>query len=61
MIARALSLRVVFLSLVVGISAGGLTYLLAVVNDAQMVRCYACGKRVKMGANTCHHCGHSNA
>ena len=77
-IARALSIRVVILSLVAGVGAGVLIglawpaatmpvvwtvaaacYLLAIFNDAQMIRCPACRKRVKMGADTCHHCGYT--
>lgn len=36
-------------------------WFLMVMNDGQMVRCDACGKRVKMGYSTCHHCGYSRA
>lgn len=81
MIARALSIRVIGLSLLVGIAAGvlvnqaaptiptmpvvwvvaAMVYLLAVLNEAQMIRCSACGKRVKMGSSTCHHCGYTAA
>jgi len=39
----------------------GLCYLVAVFNDEQMVRCAACGKRVKLGYSTCHHCGYRRA
>ncbi len=79
MIARALSIRVIALSLVVGVCAGVLLqlvwpgvplmpvvwlvaaacYVMAVLNDEQMIRCPRCMKRVKMGADTCHHCGYS--
>lgn len=38
-----------------------LCYLVAVFNDGQMVKCDACGKRVKMGAQRCHHCGYQPA
>jgi hypothetical protein len=34
-------------------------YLARVLNPAQMLKCDACGKRVKMGYTTCHHCGYS--
>jgi hypothetical protein len=30
-------------------------------NTGQMVKCDACSKRVKMGADVCHHCGYSRA
>ena len=33
--------------------------LTAVFNDEQLVHCDVCGKRVKMGYATCHHCGYS--
>lgn len=79
MISRALSIRVIFLSLVGGVVGGvlvtsiapavptmpvvwivaGLVYVVAVMNDEQMVKCDACSKRVKMGASTCHHCGYT--
>ena len=82
MVARAFSLRVIFLSLVVGVCAYVLvqlawsgvgfwlmwlvaagTYALAVwgggSGEGQMVKCDACGKRVKMGSERCHHCGYS--
>ena len=36
-----------------------LCYVAAVLNDGQMVRCDPCRKRVKLGANRCHHCGFS--
>lgn len=32
--------------------------LYAVMNDAQVIKCADCGKRVKLGADTCHHCGY---
>lgn len=38
-----------------------LCYLGTVANGAQMTKCDACMKRVKMGASTCHHCGYSRA
>lgn len=80
-LARALSIRALLLSLVVGVCAGvvvsliwssvaimwvvwpvaAVTYLLAVFNDVQMVKCDQCRKRVKMGADACHHCGYSRA
>lgn len=41
---------------VMWLSALGL-YLIAVMNDGQMVKCDACRKRVKLGAERCHHCG----
>jgi hypothetical protein len=28
-----------------------------VFNDAQVLRCPNCRKRIKLGADTCHHCG----
>ena len=28
-------------------------------NTGQMVKCDACGKRVKMGFDRCHHCGYA--
>lgn len=34
-------------------------YLGVVLNDGQMVKCDACGKRVKLGYATCHHCGYA--
>lgn len=77
MIARALSIRVWFFSLICGISvyvlvslvwhgvgfwlmwvAAGLAYAIAVLNDEQMIRCEACGRRVKLGYNRCQHCGY---
>ena len=33
-------------------------YALFVLNNAQMTRCDACSKRVKLGAERCHHCGY---
>lgn len=75
---RALSIRVVFFSLVFGVCvqvlvslvwhgvgfwvvwvAAGLAYLVAVLNDQQMMRCDRCGKAVKLGYDRCHHCGYS--
>ena len=83
MLARALSLRVIGLSLLAGIGAyvlvalvfpsagfwvmwliAAATYALAVWgggDNTQMIRCDACGKRVKLGAERCHHCGYSRA
>lgn len=80
MIARALSIRVIVCSLLVGIGAGvvvGLawpaatmpvmwvvaagTYVLAVMNHEQAIRCASCGKRIKLGYNRCHHCGQAQA
>ena len=34
-------------------------YLGAVADPAQMLRCDACRKRVKLGASTCSRCGYS--
>jgi hypothetical protein len=77
MIARALSIRVIFLSLICGASTGVLVglawapatmpvmwvvaagvYVMAILNTSQMIHCAACGKRVKLGAVRCHHCGY---
>lgn len=81
MLARAFSIRVIFLSLVVGVCGGVLIqlvwasvplmpvvwivaagcYAMALFNDGQMIRCDSCRKRVKMGAERCHHCGYVRA
>lgn len=78
---RALSIRLAFFCLVLGIcvyvlvrmawSGVGywLMWLVAAVawaaavwfNTGQMVKCDACHKRVKMGADVCHHCGYARA
>jgi hypothetical protein len=34
-------------------------YLGFVLNDGQMLRCAACGRRVKLGCSTCPRCGYS--
>ena len=39
-------------------TAAAAVYVMAVTNDEQMLRCDACGKRVKLGAVRCHHCGY---
>ena len=72
-LARALSFRGIFLSLVVGVCVtaffnasstvmwlvSGAVYLMFVFNDDQVLKCPACLKRVKLGASTCHHCGYT--
>ena len=47
------------LGLGIKFTAAGLGYAIAVFNDEQMIRCDQCGKRVKLGASTCHHCGYA--
>lgn len=84
MIARALSIRVILLSLIVGVAAyvlvqlvwagvgywlmwlvAAATYALAVwgggAGQGELVKCPACRKRVKLGADRCHHCGFTRA
>lgn len=39
----------------------GLGWLGYVFSDNQMLGCDACGKMVKLGASTCHHCGYVRA
>lgn len=78
-IERALSIRVAFFCLLLGVCVGVLVgmawpgatmptvWIVAVgawvaavwFNTGQMVKCDACGKRVKMGFDRCHHCGYS--
>lgn len=38
--------------------AAAAAYVVAILNDGQMIHCAACRKRVKLGATTCHHCGY---
>ncbi len=55
------------ISVVLGVLWGPLVYLFfpifalayggAILNDANVLYCPYCRKRVKLGANTCHHCG----
>jgi hypothetical protein len=42
-------------------TTAGVLYIIAIFNDGQMIKCAACGKRVKLGATTCHHCGYSGS
>lgn len=35
----------------------GGVWLLAVLNDENVLTCPHCGKRVKLGSTVCHHCG----
>jgi hypothetical protein len=41
----------------VGLVGGGILWLLAVFNPATVLYCPHCRKRVKLGAESCHHCG----
>lgn len=78
---RALSIRLAFFCLVLGVCVyvlvqmawsgvgywlmwlvAGAAWVAAVwFNTDQMVKCDACSRRVKMGADVCHHCGYSRA
>jgi hypothetical protein len=55
----------VFLSVVTGVSPWfflipiGLLAVAAYTVGGMKLRCTRCGKRIKLGYNTCHHCGAS--
>ena len=78
---RALSIRLAFFCLLLGVCVGVLVGMVwssatipvmwitaalawvgaVMLNTGQMVKCDACGKRVKMGADVCHHCGYARS
>jgi hypothetical protein len=45
----------------VGVAVFVVCWLGAIFNDAQALNCPRCRKMVKLGADTCHHCGASTS
>lgn len=44
-----------------GVATMGVVYLGHVLNEGVVLFCENCGKLVKVGFDTCHHCGHVHA